>query len=359
MFLPSHAINIHCLLLIKKIFFPFLFVFFLLPAFGQDSLVTRGHTSSWETFIAADVMKKIPRADYTRLNNGFLHNTQQDSINKKRLWLIAGVHAGLWTGSYIALNKTWYANYPRSSFHFFNDNDEWNQMDKLGHVWTAYNVGRVSSEMWEWTGLSRKKSVIFGGISAVAYQSIIEIQDGFSAEWGFSWGDMTANIVGAGAFIWQELGWKDQRIQIKMSYWPYDYPSELIGRRNQLFGKGFIERTLKDYNSQTYWISTNIKSFFPNSSLPRWLNIAVGYGSDGMLGGTENKWTDKQGNQFDRTDIPRTRRFFLSPDIDLTKIKTRSKLLKTIFFTFNILKVPAPAIELDGRGKFKFHPLYY
>jgi uncharacterized protein YfiM (DUF2279 family) len=281
------------------------------------------------------------------------------SIHHTRLWWVAGAHAAFWTGSYIALNKSWYASYPRSSFHFFNDNSEWEQMDKIGHVWTSYNVGRASVEMWKWTGLSRKRSVIYGGLSAIAYQSIIEIQDGFSAEWGFSWGDMTANVIGAAAYISQELGWKDQRIQIKMSYWPYNYPPDLIGRRNQLFGKSLAERTLKDYNSQTYWISANLKSFFKASKLPAWLNVSLGYSADGMLGGTENKWTDKQGNYFNRTDIPRVRRFFIAPDIDLTKIKTKSKLLKTIFFTLNILKIPAPAIELDSKGRFVGHLLYY
>ena len=280
-------------------------------------------------------------------------------LNKQRLWVVAGAHAGLWTVSYIALNKTWYANYPRSSFHFFNDNSEWEQMDKLGHVWTAYNVARVSTGMWKWTGLPEKKAVVLGGISAVAYQSIIEIQDGYSAEWGFSWGDMAANVVGAGGYVLQQLGWKDQRLQVKLSYWAYDYPGDLITRRNQLFGSGVVERILKDYNSQTYWISANVKSFIPSSGLPSWLNIAVGYNADGMLGGTENRWTDKQGNHFDRTDIPRVRRYLLSADVDLTKIKTRSKFLRSAFYILNIVKLPAPAIGIDSKGKFKGYVLYY
>jgi Predicted periplasmic lipoprotein (DUF2279) len=328
------------LLLLKKLFIPVLLVNTVLCLKAQDT------GSKTVALHSAASFKSSPAE-------------KEHTINKKRLWLVTGAHAALWTGSYIALDKTWYANYPRSSFHFFNDNSEWNQMDKLGHVWTAYNVGRVSSEMWEWTGLPRKKAVIYGGISAIAYQSIIEIQDGFSAEWGFSWGDMTANVIGAAAFVSQQLGWKDQRIQIKMSYWPYSYPAGLTNRRNQLFGKSLAERTLKDYNSQTYWISANLHSFFPKTNLPAWLNISLGYSADGMLGGTENKWIDKQGNAFDRTDIPRVRRFLLSPDIDLSKIKTRSKFLKTIFFTLNILKIPAPAIELDSKGKFKVHGFYY
>ena len=281
------------------------------------------------------------------------------AADKTKLLLVAGLHAAFWTGSYSALDKTWYSQYPRSSFHFFNDNSEWEQMDKFGHAWTAYNVAGASAKLWQWTGLSRNRSAVYGGLSAVAYQSIIEIQDGFSAEWGFSWGDMTANVVGAAAFMAQDIGWHDQRIQIKMSYWPYDYSSDLKVRRNQLFGSGLAERVLKDYNSQTYWASINMHSFFPAASVPAWLNIAIGYSADGMLGGTVNRWTDKQGNAFDRTDIPRIRRFFLAPDIDLTKIKTNSKLLRTVFFTLNVLKFPLPALELNSKGKWTVHALYY
>ncbi len=318
------------------------------------------------TAVCSQPPKKLPyKTDsIDNLQPAFKASNNQDTAtisrtSPKRLAIVLGAHAAIWTGTYIALNKTWYANYPRSSFHFFNDNNEWEQMDKLGHCWTAYSIGRISAQSWEWAGVSNKKAIIYGGLSALAYQSIIEIQDGFSAEWGFSWGDMTANLVGASTFVAQELGWKEQRIQIKLSYWPYNYSSDLITRRNQLFGNSLQERILKDYNSQTYWFSANIHSFFPNSHLPAWLNIALGYSADGMLGGVVNKWTDKQGNNIDRTDIPRVRRFLLSPDIDLSKIKTRSKILRTVFYAFNILKIPAPAIELDGRGKFKLHALGY
>lgn len=278
---------------------------------------------------------------------------------KPRFWLVAGSHAGLWAGSYIALNKAWYADYPKESFHFFDDRKEWNQMDKAGHVWTAYHVSRVSSGMWKWAGLSERQSVIWGGVSAVLYQSIIEIQDGFSAEWGFSVGDMEANVIGAGMFMFQQLKWKEQRIQIKLSYWPYDYPTGLNTRRDQLFGKGIAERILKDYNSQTYWLSGNVHSFFKNSKWPAWLNVAIGYGSEGMLGGMENKWTDKNGTGFDRSDIPRIRKFYLSPDIDLTKIKTKSKFLRSAFYVLSMVKIPAPAIELNSKGKFKAYVLHF
>ncbi|ULQ53916.1 DUF2279 domain-containing protein [Flavihumibacter fluvii] len=285
------------------------------------------------------------------------HPTSKSSRNKK-VWLVSGAHAIVWTGTYIALNKAWYADYPKENFHTFNDFHEWNQMDKAGHIWTTYQLARISGAAWKWTGLPEKTAIWLGGGSALAFQSIIEIQDGFSQKWGFSWWDMAANTIGSGAYIAQELGWKEQRIQIKMGYWPYNYPEDLESRSNDLFGTGSIERILKDYNSQTYWISANLRRFIPVSHIPRWLNLSLGYSSDLMLGGMDNTWTDDQGNTVDRTDIPRIRRYYLSIDADLTRINTRSKFLRSLFSVCNAIKIPAPALEFNSDGKFRFHALH-
>jgi hypothetical protein len=331
----------------KKIFL--LLVVIAYSAFGnaQDSLTT--HASSGEPM----------ENSLTHTSSGeWLQDSLSANVSPGKLIAVAGIHGGIWAGTYLALNKAWYADYPRSAFHFFNDNREWNQIDKAGHLWTTYQVSRLSAEMWKWTGLPAHTGVLLGGVSGLAYQSIIEIQDGFSSEWGFSWGDMAANFAGATAFCAQELGWKTQRIQIKMSYWPYDYPAPLLSRRNELFGSSLAERILKDYNSQTYWLSGNLKEFFPESRIPSWLNFSVGYASGGMLGGMENTWKDKDGIVQDYRYIRRTRHIFLAPDIDLTRIPTRSRLLKSLFFALNAVKFPAPALELS-RGKLKLHAVCF
>jgi uncharacterized protein YfiM (DUF2279 family) len=288
---------------------------------------------------------------------------QKDSVSastfKTRKWIVGGTHGAFLVASAFALNNVWYADFERESFHFFNDMKEWNQMDKAGHIWTSYQLSRVSTATWKWAGLNEKKSILFGSLSALTYQSIIEINDGFSAEWGFSWGDMAANVIGTGAFAFQELGWKDQRIQIKFSYNPYDYSPDQIERRNQLFGENSLERLLKDYNSQTYWASVNLKSFFKKSKLPAWLNIAIGYGAEGMLGGFENKWTDKDGNEVTRYDVHRLRQFYFAPDIDLTKIKTKSKFLRSAFFLVNMIKIPTPTISWDSNGTCRVYAVYF
>jgi regulatory protein YycH of two-component signal transduction system YycFG len=78
-----------------------------------------------------------------------------------------------------------------------------------------------------------------------------------------------------------------------------------------------------------------------------------------MLGGYENKWEDDLGNTIVRNDIKRYKRFLLSLDVDLTKIETKNKTLRTIYSIFNVLKIPAPAIEFNTLGKFRLHPVAY
>lgn len=275
-----------------------------------------------------------------------------------RKWAVAGGHAALWGASFYTLNQAWYKGYPKSAFHFFNDNAEWLQMDKLGHLWTAYQMSRVSGIAWQWAGFTRRQAAWLGGISGVAYQSIIEIQDGFSAEWGFSWGDMTANIAGSALYTVQELLGGDHKLQVKLSYSPYTYSDDMKERRDAFFGKSIQERILKDYNSQTYWLSANLRSLMPASRLPKWLNVSVGYSGKGMLGGMDNTWTDKAGIEHDRSDIPRTRHFYLSADVDLTKIRTNNKVLRTVFYVLNSVKIPAPTLELS-QGKLRGHWLYF
>ena len=244
----------------------------------------------------------------------------------------------------IGLNADWYANYPRSSFHFFNDNKEWLQVDKVGHFYSAYTEGKTSMELWRWAGISRKESIWLGGLSGVFYQTTIEVLDGFSKEWGFSWGDFSANILGSGLLITQQLAWNDQRIKLKFSFHRNDYGSvQLNNRADEIFGKSLSERFLKDYNAQTYWASAGIRSFFPDCNLPPWLAVAVGYGAEGMFGATANIGKDKEGNiTFDRTDIPRYRQWYLAPDIDFTKIRTKKKLIRVLFSVLSDFKFPTP-----------------
>lgn len=278
----------------------------------------------------------------------------------RRLIIVSGANITGYGGSLILFNNAWYKNYPRQTFHTFNDIQEWQQVDKVGHAWAAYNTGKVSTAMWRWAGLSQKKSAIIGGLSGAAYLTVIEILDAHSAQWGWSWGDIGANFFGSGLFMGQELLWQEQRIQYKFSFHRKSYSEPmLVSRANKLYGKTWYERMLKDYNGQTYWLSFNMKSFLPKSKIPAWLNISVGYGAEGMFGGFDNRWVDANtGTAINRSDIKRYRQWYLAPDIDFTRIRTNKKSVKVLLTFLNAFKFPMPALEYSN-GRFKFNAVSF
>lgn len=314
--------------------------------------------SVWLIFLTATVcfsqddtvQKQIP---FTSLQTAAA-NKKTTSYNSRQ-WVVGSASAAAFGGSFIFLNKAWYQDYPRTSFHFFNDAGEWLQMDKAGHAWTAYTSSRLLYGAWRWAGLKNEKAVLLSTLTGFGYMASIEYLDGRSAGWGWSWGDITGNTFGASLFAVQQLGWKEQRVQLKFSAHVNKYDASLKARADELFGTSLPALLLKDYNAQTYWFSFNLKSFLPRSKLPAWLNVAAGYGAEGMWGGFDNTAYDKNGAKvFDRTDIPRRRQWYLSPDIDLTKIRTKSKALRTILFALNSLKMPLPDLEYS-RGKWTVH----
>jgi hypothetical protein len=274
-------------------------------------------------------------------------------INHKLLKGIIAVESIATVTSLTGLSVLWYADYPHTSFHFINDNSEWLQMDKAGHLTTAYFITKTSYDLLRWPGVERRKAVWYGGATSFAYLAFVELMDGFSADWGFSPGDLAANTIGSAAFIGQQLIWNEQRFSLKWSYHGTSYPQY----RPNVLGRNFPEKMLKDYNGQTYWLSTNIHSFLNvDSHFPKWLNVAFGYSAEGMLGAYSNP------SEIDGKTLPsfeRIRQYFFSLDLDMTRIKTRSKALNAIFNFVGVLKFPFPSIEYNSKNQWIVHGLYF
>ncbi len=270
-----------------------------------------------------------------------------DSLNKTRRNSVVIAEATLATATLVGLNQLWYADYARSNFKTIDDSSEWLQMDKLGHVFSSYQLGSFGASTLNWAGVRKKDQLLYGATIGFAFLTAVEVMDGFSEEWGFSWTDMAANAAGTGLYIGQELLWEEQRILLKYSF----HRTQFAQQRPDKLGNGLAEEFLKDYNGQTYWLSANIKSFLKTESIPNWLNLAFGYGADGMLTGDPNDPLYLNQN--------RIRQYYLSLDVDLSRIKTNSHLLKTIFSVFNVIKIPFPTIELNSTGRVNMHYLYF
>ncbi len=276
-----------------------------------------------------------------------------ENYNQKRLLGTVITESVISTSVMIGLNYLWYKKFKRSKFHFFNDNAEWMLMDKAGHSFSAFTISCIQSDIMQWCGVKSKNAAIIGSATALGYMSMIETFDGYSDKWGFSTGDMAANLAGIALFEGQQLGWKEQRVSIKFSYhftlFAQYYP--------QALGSNDQERIIKDYNGQTYWLSANVASFLPaRDDFPNWLNVSFGYGAEGMVGARDNP---KEINGKTVPDFKRYRQFYLSLDTDLFRINDLSASTEAGYKLNRILKMPAPTLEFNTEGKFKFYPLYY
>jgi uncharacterized protein YfiM (DUF2279 family) len=272
-------------------------------------------------------------------------------INQGRfIGVVVGTVAVYALTSYF-LGKTWYTK--RVPFHSFNDNGEWLQMDKVGHATTAYAISRGEYELFRWSGVNERASVLTGGLVALLYQTTIELFDGRSEGWGFSKGDMVANLTGIGLFMGQQYGFGEQKMGLRYGWRQSIYPQY----RPNLLGQRIGNQMLKDYNGQQYWLSLNLASVLPvGPSFPRWLALDLGYSGSGMTGGHANPpYFDADGKEVKFT---RYRQFYLSPDVTLARLPgLNGTTAQPLVSAGQFFKILAPSLEYNRLNGLRFHPL--
>lgn len=270
----------------------------------------------------------------------------QDTIPDNRLKKIA-LYGGIgYTTSMVVLSQAWYKEQGFDRFKFFNDNAEWKQVDKFGHTFTTYNFSRVNYELLRQTQLSDHKAIVWSSALSSLLLLPVEILDGFSPDFGFSYGDIIANVAGSGLFFLQQKAWNEQRIKVKWSF----HETSLAARRPEILGSGLLEEILKDYNGQTYWVSFDIHAFTKQGRFPKWINLALGYGAQNMVFARDSQNAAAGFENF--------RQYYLGIDFDLSYIKTSKKWLRVLLFMADMIRLPAPTLEIN-KGRIKGHLFYY
>ena len=280
-------------------------------------------------------------------------NERWKLTEKQKLNTILISGSALYVGSLVTLYDLWYKDYPQSKFHLFNDNNEWFQMDKFAHATNSYYMGSLGYNTLSWVGLKDKKAIWYGGFLGSFYLTIIEVLDGFSEGWGASPGDLAANLSGSLLFTSQQAVWGKQNILLKHSFMPSPYAQY----RPNLLGENNLQSIIKDYNGITCWMSLNLKTFFEdNDKFPDWICLSIGQSGDGMIGAVSNPviYEGKVMPVFERQ-----RQFYLSADIDLTRLPIKSKYFKAFAKAISFIKIPFPALEYNKTDKFRFHPIYF
>lgn len=276
------------------------------------------------------------------LSISITYGQQGDSLlRQKRLKPFIIASSATYAVTLVGLNQLWYADFERESFHFFNDNSEWQQMDKMGHFYSAFHISKFGHRAFRWTGLEEQKAIFWGSIISVIALTPIEIFDGFSSEYGASYGDVIANTTGSLLFFGQQKLWGEIRIHPKFSFNRSNFPSQ----RPELLGSNLVEEIIKDYNAHQYWFSIDLSKF--NDRIPKWLNIGIGYGATGMVS-SNNERNELMG-------LNPHRQYYLGIDFDLNEYKSKSKVVNTLIYLVNMIHLPAPTLELsDSELKFNF-----
>ena len=270
----------------------------------------------------------------------------------KKFYTFLAAEGIVLTGGITYLSKQWYSDKKRVPFHFYNDLRGWNQVDKFGHFYASYIESDIGYSLMKKFNFSEKKALYLGGFQGLILETPIEIFDAYYDGWGFSLSDMVANAAGSLFFIFQQKIFKEQIIKPKLSFSRSKYArvaNGYLGKNN------IVSEFLYDYNGYTFWFSISPRSIFPRSKIPKWFNVSFGYGSDGMIGEFKNL------SSYKGVEIPnfeRFRQFYLSLDIDFSKIKTNSKFMKGVFTTLSYIKIPLPTLEISQK-KIQCHFIYF
>ena len=208
-----------------------------------------------------DSLKKLNQIDFKNFTfAGEQRYTLDGSIPKQTTELrpipasiVGGIYLSVYAGLYIHQRNTWWSG-ERQKFHFVEDWVYALQVDKVGHSYGTYVCSWIFTEGLLVSGVSRDLSPILGSAMGLAYETYVEIEDGFGGNWGFSPSDFYFDAVGA---IFQAAQWYVPELQNVNFKWQYA-PAEWLGKPVINRDHNFMD----DYNASTFWLSFNVRKMF-------------------------------------------------------------------------------------------------
>lgn len=259
---------------------------------------------------------------------------QKNEINKVKFSIVTGSLLGIGIWFHFKQQNAWWKD-KRGPFNIRDDWDYACQLDKIGHFYGGMITTKTVMECYYWTGLDRRTSLWIGAACGALWQTYVEVEDGFSKEWGFSPTDFLSDVLGAFYPVAQEYWDPLKAINLKLSYLPSSDLKTGTWKRNRFVKK---DTFIDDYQGQMFWLTFNVNYFLPDkykNYWPEWLQIALGYGLSNWDGDEEymgRHVTDRE--------------LWLSFDYDLEKLPGDGELLRLLKKLFNQFHFPAPAVRL-------------
>ena len=187
-------------------------------------------------------------------------------------WHLAGIFGGaLVVGIF---DWDWgSSSFKTNSEGFFGEDTHNGGMDKLGHAWSAALLSDAFAEAIRDNAADPWNAEYTGFLLSMGVMATIEVFDGFSTGYGFSWQDMVANSAGAafGLLKTSIPGFREK----------FDFRMEYIPSGNV---DGF--RPHSDYSGQKYLLALKLSGFEGIEDTPlRFVDLHAGYFARGFTAG--------------------------------------------------------------------------
>lgn len=190
-----------------------------------------------------------------------------DWLTRKQKVAVLNTAAVVGVAAYGVVKWNYFQTSPKASTEgWFGRTTKSGGADKLGHLWTTYATSHLLADIYNDWGYSEARANTMGALSALGIQTMMELGDSFSEDYGFSYEDMVMNVAGAGAaYILGRYPILKSKIDLRMGYDP-DSASDFTG---DIF---------TDYERQNYLLVLKLDGFemFEESYLG-YLEFHMGY----------------------------------------------------------------------------------
>jgi hypothetical protein len=275
--------------------------------------------------VSATLLLGAGQVAYAQVDSaGYPHDVDsaQIEVSGWKLGLVGGVTLSAWVIGHGVLNDVWWKGEP-VPFHVNTTTDYTYALgaDKVGHMVFAYSATTIYGDLFRWCGLDSATAIWSGAGVAMAYQTYVEVRDGFSAGYGFSWGDMAANTIGASLPVVKHYVPGLRPFDLQISFWP-----------SEAFKNGEYSAIIDDYTSTTHWLAMNVYDVLPapfQEWYPPWLGVALGHSVENIDG-------KGAGNHV----------WYVSLDWQLHRIEGMPSWLTSILRDLHLYHLPAPAVKV-------------
>jgi len=249
-------------------------------------------------------------------------NQMPPTIDPVKLGVVGGVTVAGSVVGHALVNDFWWKG-EKVPFHVNTTTDYTYALnaDKLGHMVFSHAASTIYSDLFRWCGMDSTTAAWSGFGVAMTYQTYVEIRDGFSAGYGFSWGDIAANTIGSSLPVAQRYIPALRSIDLQLSFWPSDD-----------FKNGQYNAIIDDYTSTTHWLTLNAYDVAPTSWrswFPPWLGLAIGHSVQNLDGNGGGQHV-----------------VYLSLDWQLHRIPNLAPWLRDVLRVLHLYHLPAPAVRI-------------